>query len=1054
MKKLLICITLAASIFALPGGCKKKKKKYFLPFGDPPVVSSIPDQQALTNVLFSFDVAPYVTDNDNTIDELAFNVISGSGSFTNSTYTNTFTVSQNELVDFTVSDPGGNVVQSFFLVSVYDTPAADFAADVTDVTEGGTVNFTDLSAGLISTYSWDFDGDNVYDSNDQNPSFQYNVSGLYTVTLNVSGYGGEDNEVKVDYIFAGTPPQANFTADQTAGRAPHTVNFTDTSTGDPSNWAWDFDCDGTIDSTVQNPSCQYDCSGTYSVSLTAGRPGAPDSMITMADYIFVSDNVWYVDGSVGASGDGASWDNAFKTIQEGLDNADSGHLVLVADGTYSSAGDITLNFGAKDIYLKSQNGANTCIIDPQYANFAFGFMAGETQAAIVEGFTIQHGSEMGGGGIYLESTSSPTVKNCVIQHCVAIYGAGVYSQAGSNPVFVNCVFDNNVADRGAAIYGYGPGSIEMTDCTVKNNIAMEYGGGILVTQANVSLIRCSFLNNYADMDGGGMYLNSSLLGNLADCVFDNNIAWVNGGGLYCNYSTDLIMDNCIIQDSQTIIGGGSGVCTLELNNLTMTNCVIDNNYSGDDNGGGIWADYTDIYMDNCDIINNYCDNQQFGAGAYTYGNNCVITNTRIMNNTCTGPMGGIYATAKVSGVLENCVITHNQADENIGGAELHGDGTGVFSVTNCAFSHNYSGLEIGGIRLRTASVTMKDCVIDNNWAAGGDAGGIYIINSTLAMNDSEVTNNLMDYKSNEIFGAGMRFYNATMALNNCSIMGNLGNGGTSDTVGGGIFMYNSSGTIDACKIAGNTVLSASSGGIGAGIHCSYSAPVITKCYFDNNSASWYGGALSCNQYFDGTNSPILSHCTITNNIAGNGSAIRSTSCVPQVLNCLITNNKANENGTIYAWGGEMPIVNCTIAANEAVGKGGALFMGGTGVYNVYNTIMWGNIAGNAGSMFLESVIIDVDNCCFDNSAGAVFFSGGTYNANDCITSSPVFTSLGTPGIGGGGDYHIDVSSPCIDTGGSAILAIYPIIYDMDGDFRIIFGSTSFEVDMGADEYSP
>lgn len=63
------------------------------------------------------------------------------------------------------------------------------------------------------------------------------------------------------------PPIAGFTADTTSGIAPLTVQFTDQSTGEITDWAWDFNNDGTVDSTVQSPSYAYETVGTYTVSL-------------------------------------------------------------------------------------------------------------------------------------------------------------------------------------------------------------------------------------------------------------------------------------------------------------------------------------------------------------------------------------------------------------------------------------------------------------------------------------------------------------------------------------------------------------------------------------------------------------------------------------------------------------------------------------------------------------------------------------------------------------------------------------------------------------------
>src|SRR5215211_3272035 len=77
----------------------------------------------------------------------------------------------------------------------------------------------------------------------------------------------------------GTAPTANFTASPTSGPAPLTVTFTDTSTGSPTSRAWDFQNDGTVDSTATNPSFTYTSAGTYAVKLTATNANGSDDEI-------------------------------------------------------------------------------------------------------------------------------------------------------------------------------------------------------------------------------------------------------------------------------------------------------------------------------------------------------------------------------------------------------------------------------------------------------------------------------------------------------------------------------------------------------------------------------------------------------------------------------------------------------------------------------------------------------------------------------------------------------------------------------------------------------
>ncbi len=80
-------------------------------------------------------------------------------------------------------------------------------------------------------------------------------------------------------------PSAEFVASAAMGQAPHSVNFTDLSSGTVDTWAWTFGDGGT--SSAQHPSHQYDLPGTYTVELTASGPFGSD-VETKVDYILAS----------------------------------------------------------------------------------------------------------------------------------------------------------------------------------------------------------------------------------------------------------------------------------------------------------------------------------------------------------------------------------------------------------------------------------------------------------------------------------------------------------------------------------------------------------------------------------------------------------------------------------------------------------------------------------------------------------------------------------------------------------------------------------------------
>ncbi len=83
--------------------------------------------------------------------------------------------------------------------------SADFEADVTSVCEGSTVNFTDLSSGVITSWDWSFEGGTPSTSTSQNPSVVYNTAGTYDVTLEVSDGTNTNTTLKSDYITVVAP---------------------------------------------------------------------------------------------------------------------------------------------------------------------------------------------------------------------------------------------------------------------------------------------------------------------------------------------------------------------------------------------------------------------------------------------------------------------------------------------------------------------------------------------------------------------------------------------------------------------------------------------------------------------------------------------------------------------------------------------------------------------------------------------------------------------------------------------------------------------------------
>lgn len=175
-------------------------------------------------------------------------------------------------------------------------PQAKFSAIPVNGHPPLDVQFTDKSTGNISTWEWDLNGDGIPDSTIQNPEYTYENPGNYTISLTVRGPNGNDTEIEKDYIEVSPCPYfADFTIEPLPGNCkvqgnstsctgPTTVQFVDKSTGNVTAWAWDFDNNGTIDSTQQNPTHTYSKNGKYTLTLTITTPECKDT-ITKSDYI-------------------------------------------------------------------------------------------------------------------------------------------------------------------------------------------------------------------------------------------------------------------------------------------------------------------------------------------------------------------------------------------------------------------------------------------------------------------------------------------------------------------------------------------------------------------------------------------------------------------------------------------------------------------------------------------------------------------------------------------------------------------------------------------------
>lgn len=244
------------------------------------------------------------------------------------------------------------------------------------------------------------------------------------------------------------------------------------------------------------------------------------------------------------------------TIQEGLDEAVSGDVVLVAPGTYVE----TIDFLGKDITLRSEQGSDVTSIDGHQAGSVVIFAGGETGEAVLEGFTIRNGT-----GTYIEL--GPGYQ--------AYCGGGILC-SGTSPTIVNCTIADNSADHGGGFFCVLSASPTIQGCSIVWNRAVYTGGGGAgYYWSSFTILSSNIAGNTGGSSGGGVHLYCSAL-TAVNSIFAGNIADSGGGIYFCNVIYSQMITNCTIADNSAVgtYGAGGGVYYTWGTPLSITNSIL------------------------------------------------------------------------------------------------------------------------------------------------------------------------------------------------------------------------------------------------------------------------------------------------------------------------------------------------------------------------------------------------------------------------------------------------------------------------------------------------
>ena len=356
----------------------------------------------------------------------------------------------------------------------------------------------------------------------------------------------------------------------------------------------------------------------------------------------------------------------------------AGVYVTDADSSFTmNGGSINGNYARYGAGVAVENGAK------------FDMLGGE-----IKDNKFCHGNE-GGGAVFVNNATFNMSGTSVISgtdyydpsksgNSVQKNGGGVYVQ-GTNSSFTmdgGTIMDNAADDAnnggGGGVYISG-GTVNLKNGTIKNNKSgistATNGGGIAIWGGDVTLTNMTITGNEVSLSANPTGWNGD---------------FSTGGGIFAtSSSTKLTIIDCHIDNNKTSLYG-AGIYTNGIASLSITGGTVSNNEI---------------------VVNTSMSQYQGGSGIDIDGTEFTIAGTTIADNKTNGYGAGIYIeNTTQTGTIKNCVITGNQATDNIGGGIVLSSGdltlNGTTNVNSNIANQGGQGVYVGA----GATVKIQDTV--------------------------------------------------------------------------------------------------------------------------------------------------------------------------------------------------------------------------------------------------------------------------------------------------------------------------------------------------------
>lgn len=355
--------------------------------------------------------------------------------------------------------------------------------------------------------------------------------------------------------------------------------------------------------------------------------------------------------------DGHGWNNAFATLQDAMDAANTSggdtYEIWMAAGTYvptkTNSSTTPSNVRTRTFQLK--NGVTVLGGFPEDAVEGVGVPDRDPYVH----HTILSGDLNGD-----DDPNDPNVNRSDNAYHVFYHPAEL--QLDHTAVLDGVTLTGGNANHtgtgintsGAAMFNVGSSPI-LRHVNIYGNAASNLGGGILNSDGSHPTLQYVSINaNAAGNYGGGLYnmRDSHPTINLVR-IFDNRSAEAGGMGSF--NSSPTISNTEIFNNSATLYGGG-------MQNLggapTLSNVRILNNTAGE-SGGGIENYVSNPELTNVAIAGNAAGMN--GGGITNYESSPIFANVAIIGNKAEENGGGVFLESNTEIVLKNVTVSGNQA---------------------------------------------------------------------------------------------------------------------------------------------------------------------------------------------------------------------------------------------------------------------------------------------------------------------------------------------------------------------------------------------------------